>query len=110
MAQHRQRHRKPKGRPLDGWLIIDKPTAIGSTDVVAICKRSFQAQKCGHLSTVAELSGVADGGDQRAGGERADTGNFEQPATIGILPNLLFDPFAQRVDTRLQLLEFLVQL
>ncbi|WP_137126829.1 tRNA pseudouridine(55) synthase TruB [Roseomonas sp. HF4] len=51
-----QRHRKPKGRPIDGWLIIDKPTAIGSTDVVAICKRGFQAQKCGHGGTLDPLA------------------------------------------------------
>lgn len=54
MAHHR--HRKPKGRPLDGWLIIDKPTGIGSTDVVAICKRAFQAQKCGHGGTLDPLA------------------------------------------------------
>ncbi len=51
-----QRHRKPKGRPLDGWLIIDKPTGIGSTDVVTICKRAFQAQKCGHGGTLDPLA------------------------------------------------------
>jgi tRNA pseudouridine55 synthase len=54
MAHHR--HRKPKGRPIDGWLIIDKPTGIGSTDVVAICKRAFQAQKCGHGGTLDPLA------------------------------------------------------
>jgi tRNA pseudouridine55 synthase len=26
--------RKPRGRPLDGWLIIDKPPGLTSTDVV----------------------------------------------------------------------------
>jgi tRNA pseudouridine55 synthase len=54
MPHHR--HRKPKGRPLDGWLIIDKPSAIGSTDVVALCKRAFQAQKCGHGGTLDPLA------------------------------------------------------
>ena len=53
MARH---HRKPKGRPIDGWLIIDKPTAVGSTDVVTICKRAFQAQKCGHGGTLDPLA------------------------------------------------------
>ena len=53
MARH---HRKPKGRPIDGWLIIDKPTGIGSTDVVTICKRAFQAQKCGHGGTLDPLA------------------------------------------------------
>jgi tRNA pseudouridine55 synthase len=50
------RHRKPKGRPIDGWLIVDKPSGIGSTDVVAICKRAFQAQKCGHGGTLDPLA------------------------------------------------------
>ncbi len=50
------RHRKPKGRPIDGWLIIDKPSGIGSTDVVAICKRAYQAQKCGHGGTLDPLA------------------------------------------------------
>ena len=48
--------RKPKGRPLDGWLIIDKPTGIGSTDVVTRCKRAFDAQKCGHGGTLDPLA------------------------------------------------------
>jgi tRNA pseudouridine55 synthase len=51
-----QRHRKPKGRPIDGWLIVDKPSGIGSTDVVAICKRAFAAQKCGHGGTLDPLA------------------------------------------------------
>ena len=56
MSQHRHRHRKPKGRPLDGWLIVDKPAGIGSTDVVTIAKRAFQAQKCGHGGTLDPLA------------------------------------------------------
>ncbi|WP_149540544.1 tRNA pseudouridine(55) synthase TruB [Siccirubricoccus phaeus] len=52
----RHRHRKPKGRPIDGWLIVDKPSGIGSTDVVNIVKRLFQAQKCGHGGTLDPLA------------------------------------------------------
>src|SRR5690242_16114950 len=52
----RHRHRKPKGRPLDGWLIVDKPSGIGSTDVVNIVKRSFEAQKAGHGGTLDPLA------------------------------------------------------
>jgi len=26
--------RKPRGRPFDGWLVIDKPPGLTSTDVV----------------------------------------------------------------------------
>lgn len=54
-GKHRQ-HKKPKGIPLDGWLIIDKPTGVGSTDVVTLCKRGFNAQKCGHGGTLDPLA------------------------------------------------------
>jgi tRNA pseudouridine55 synthase len=53
---HRQRHRKPRGRPIDGWLVVDKPAGIGSTDVVAIAKRAFDAQKAGHGGTLDPLA------------------------------------------------------
>jgi tRNA pseudouridine55 synthase len=50
------RHRKPKGRPLHGWLIVDKPSGMGSTDVVNRLKRLFDAQKCGHGGTLDPLA------------------------------------------------------
>ena len=49
-------NRKPKGRPLDGWLIVDKPSGIGSTDVVNKLKRAFNAQKVGHGGTLDPLA------------------------------------------------------
>ena len=52
----RHGHRKPKGRPLDGWLIIDKPSGIGSTEVVNRVKRAFNAQKAGHGGTLDPLA------------------------------------------------------
>jgi len=52
----RMRHRKPRGRPLDGWLIIDKPQGLTSTDVVNRLKRWFDAQKCGHGGTLDPLA------------------------------------------------------
>lgn len=53
----RGRHqRRPRGRPLDGWLIVDKPTGIGSTDVVNKVKRAFDAQKAGHGGTLDPLA------------------------------------------------------
>jgi tRNA pseudouridine55 synthase len=52
----RHRHRKPKGQAIDGWLIIDKPSGIGSTDVVNRVKKLFQAQKCGHGGTLDPLA------------------------------------------------------
>jgi tRNA pseudouridine55 synthase len=54
--RQRQRHRKPRGRPLDGWLVVDKPTGIGSTDVVTLAKRAFAAQKAGHGGTLDPLA------------------------------------------------------
>ncbi len=48
--------RKRKGRPLDGWLIIDKPPGLTSTDVVNRVKRAFQAQKAGHGGTLDPLA------------------------------------------------------
>ncbi|KAA5610118.1 tRNA pseudouridine(55) synthase TruB [Rhodovastum atsumiense] len=50
------RHRKQRGRPLDGWLIIDKPQGLTSTDVVNRLKRWFDAQKCGHGGTLDPLA------------------------------------------------------
>jgi tRNA pseudouridine55 synthase len=48
--------RKPKGRPVNGWLILDKPTGLGSTPCVAITKRLFDAQKAGHAGTLDPLA------------------------------------------------------
>src|ERR1700759_2125676 len=48
--------RKPRGRQLDGWLIIDKPAGMTSTDVVNRVKRGFQAQKAGHGGTLDPLA------------------------------------------------------
>lgn len=48
--------RKPRGRPLDGWLIIDKPPRLTSTDVVNRVRRIFDAQKAGHGGTLDPLA------------------------------------------------------
>jgi tRNA pseudouridine55 synthase len=44
--------RTKKGRPVSGWLIIDKPAGITSTSVVNKVKWAFQAQKAGHAGTL----------------------------------------------------------
>src|SRR5271165_781256 len=44
--------RKKKGTPVHGWVVIDKPQGITSTQVVAIVKRVFDAQKAGHAGTL----------------------------------------------------------
>jgi len=48
--------RKPRGRPLDGWLIIDKPPGLTSTEVVNRVRRVFDAQKAGHGGTLDPLA------------------------------------------------------
>jgi tRNA pseudouridine55 synthase len=48
--------RKPRGRPLDGWLIIDKPPGLTSTDVVNRVRRALDAQKAGHGGTLDPLA------------------------------------------------------
>ncbi len=48
--------RKPRGRPIDGWLIIDKPPGLTSTDVVNRVRRAFDAQKAGHGGTLDPLA------------------------------------------------------
>jgi tRNA pseudouridine55 synthase len=48
--------RKLRGRPLDGWLIIDKPPGLTSTDVVNRTRRAFDAQKAGHGGTLDPLA------------------------------------------------------
>ena len=48
--------RKPKGFPTHGWLILDKPQGLTSTDAVNRVKRLYQAQKAGHAGTLDPLA------------------------------------------------------
>ncbi len=48
--------RKRKGLPIDGWLAIDKPLGIGSTQVVAAIRRITGAAKVGHGGTLDPLA------------------------------------------------------
>ena len=50
------RQRKLRGLPLDGWLIVDKPAGLTSTDVVNRVRRWFDAQKAGHGGTLDPLA------------------------------------------------------
>jgi tRNA pseudouridine55 synthase len=50
------RRSRIRGRPLDGWLIIDKPPGMTSTDVVNRVRRGFDAQKAGHGGTLDPLA------------------------------------------------------
>jgi tRNA pseudouridine55 synthase len=44
--------RTKKGRPLSGWLIVDKPAGVTSTAVVNKVKWALSAQKAGHAGTL----------------------------------------------------------
>jgi tRNA pseudouridine55 synthase len=48
----RQKH----GRQIDGWLILDKPQGITSTQAVNKVKRALDAQKAGHGGTLDPLA------------------------------------------------------
>jgi tRNA pseudouridine55 synthase len=44
--------RRKKGNPVHGWVILDKPLGLGSTQAVAKVRHIFQAQKAGHAGTL----------------------------------------------------------
>lgn len=48
--------RRKKGQKVDGWLALDKPAGITSTQAVNIVKRIFDAQKAGHAGTLDPLA------------------------------------------------------
>jgi tRNA pseudouridine55 synthase len=48
--------RRDKGRKVDGWLILDKPVGMTSTEAVARAKRLFNAAKAGHAGTLDPLA------------------------------------------------------
>lgn len=50
------RQRKKKGRPVSGWLVLDKPYDFGSTEAVSKVRWLFKAQKAGHAGTLDPLA------------------------------------------------------
>jgi len=50
------RQRRKKGRPVSGWVVLDKPFGMGSTEAVARIKRLFNAEKAGHAGTLDPLA------------------------------------------------------
>lgn len=44
------RHRK--GEKINGWVVVDKPKGVGSTQIVSRVKRLYNAQKAGHAGTL----------------------------------------------------------
>ncbi|MEH6665515.1 MAG: tRNA pseudouridine(55) synthase TruB [Brevundimonas sp.] len=51
--------RRKRGDPVHGWVNLDKPVELGSTEAVSRIRRLFNAQKAGHAGTLDPLaSGV----------------------------------------------------
>ncbi|WP_419903065.1 tRNA pseudouridine(55) synthase TruB [Kiloniella sp.] len=48
--------RKKKGLPVHGWLVIDKPLGVTSTQIVGKARRFLNAQKVGHGGTLDPLA------------------------------------------------------
>lgn len=69
--------RKKRGEPISGWVNLNKPAGIGSTQALAIVKRALNAQKAGHAGT---LDPLADGILPIALGEATKTIPFIQDA------------------------------
>ena len=48
--------RRRKGRPVHGWLVLDKPYGLGSTPAVGKVRWLLEAQKAGHAGTLDPLA------------------------------------------------------
>jgi tRNA pseudouridine55 synthase len=48
--------RRKKGNPVHGWLVLDKPINMTSTQAVGAVRRAFNAQKAGHSGTLDPLA------------------------------------------------------
>jgi tRNA pseudouridine55 synthase len=48
--------RRRQGRPVHGWLVIDKPAGMSSAAVVAKARRALDAEKAGHGGTLDPLA------------------------------------------------------
>jgi tRNA pseudouridine55 synthase len=48
--------RRKRGRPVHGWLVLDKPEGVTATRATGIVRRLFDAQKAGHAGTLDPLA------------------------------------------------------
>ena len=48
--------RRKRGHPVHGWVCLDKPLGLGSTEAVTRVRRLFDAQKAGHAGTLDPLA------------------------------------------------------
>jgi len=72
------RQRKKKGRAVSGWLVLDKPHGMGSTEAVSKIKWLYGADKAGHAGT---LDPLASGMLPIALGEATKTVPYVQDGT-----------------------------
>ena len=80
-ANNDPRERQPKQNPqprrdkrdIHGWIVLDKPIGMTSTQAVAVVKRLFSAKRAGHAGT---LDPLASGGLPIALGEATKTVPF----------------------------------
>lgn len=48
--------RRKNGHPVHGWVILDKPPGMTSTQAVGVVRRLYDAQKAGHAGTLDPLA------------------------------------------------------
>ena len=70
--------RKSKGKPIHGWIVIDKPGGKTSAHIVAIVKQLLRAEKAGHGGT---LDPIATGVLPIALGEATKTVSYVMDST-----------------------------
>ena len=70
--------RRKKGRPVSGWLVVDKPEGMTSTQVVGKVRWLYQAEKAGHGGT---LDPIATGVLPIALGEATKTVSYAMDGT-----------------------------
>jgi len=70
--------RRRKGRPVHGWIIIDKPVGLSSSAVVGKARRALNAAKAGHGGT---LDPLATGVLPIAFGEATKTVSYAMDST-----------------------------
>ncbi len=71
------RNKKRKGDPVHGWLVLNKPVDMTSTQAVGLTRRLLDAQKAGHGGT---LDPLADGILPIAFGEATKTSAYAMGA------------------------------
>jgi len=85
--------RNKKGRPINGWVVVDKPGGITSTQVVGRVRRLYDARKVGHGGT---LDPIATGVLPIAMGEATKTVSY---AMDGIKSYRFTLRWGQRTET-----------